>query len=145
MSDTFLLVCFVCLKESNCETRKNVFYFSSKALFVLEIINFSGIQMTWRHQMPEREKRETRNAFSWITREVNISGDDIWPVYVILQNKIFDEKSIFIKKFHEKCGAETNSRTFFNFQESSVNHHQRRPVCVLIWTNFDSFTNIYLI
>ena len=40
MSATFLLVCFVCLKESTCETRKNVFYFTSKALLVLEIINF---------------------------------------------------------------------------------------------------------
>ena len=25
---TFLLVCFVCLKSSTCETRKNVFYFT---------------------------------------------------------------------------------------------------------------------
>ena len=40
VSATFLLVCFVCLKESICETRKNVFYFTSKALFVLEIIKF---------------------------------------------------------------------------------------------------------
>ena len=38
VSATFLLVCFVSLKERNCETRKNVFYFTSKALFVLEII-----------------------------------------------------------------------------------------------------------
>ena len=36
VSATFLLVCFVSLKESTCETRKNVFYFSLKALFVLE-------------------------------------------------------------------------------------------------------------
>ena len=34
----FLLVCFVCLKESTFATRKSVFYFASKALFVLEII-----------------------------------------------------------------------------------------------------------
>ena len=40
VSTTFLLVCFVCLKESTCETRKNVFYFASKAIFVLEIIKF---------------------------------------------------------------------------------------------------------
>ena len=40
VSATFLLVCFVCLKESTCETRKNVFYFTSKALLVLEIIKF---------------------------------------------------------------------------------------------------------
>ena len=35
-----LLACFVCLKESACERRKNVFYFNSKALYVLEIIHF---------------------------------------------------------------------------------------------------------
>ena len=40
VSATFLLVCFLCLKERTCETRKNVFYFTSKALFVLEIIKF---------------------------------------------------------------------------------------------------------
>ena len=40
VSATFLLVCFVCLKESTCETRKNAFYFTSKAPLVLEIINF---------------------------------------------------------------------------------------------------------
>ena len=40
VSAAFLLVCFVCLKESTCETRKNVFYFTSKTLFVFEIIKF---------------------------------------------------------------------------------------------------------
>ena len=32
VSATFLLVYFVCLKKSACKTRKNVFYFTSKAL-----------------------------------------------------------------------------------------------------------------
>ena len=40
VSAIFLLVCFVCPKESTWESRKNVFYFTSKALFVLEIIRF---------------------------------------------------------------------------------------------------------
>ena len=40
VSATFLLLFFVCLKESICETRKNVFYFTTKALFVLEVIKF---------------------------------------------------------------------------------------------------------
>ena len=40
VSATFLLVSLVFLKERTCETRKNVFYFTSKALFVLEIIKF---------------------------------------------------------------------------------------------------------
>ena len=40
VSATILLICFVSLKENNYETRKNVFYFTSKALFVLEKIKF---------------------------------------------------------------------------------------------------------
>ena len=40
VSATFLLVCFVCLNERICETRKHVLYFTSKTLFVLEIIKF---------------------------------------------------------------------------------------------------------
>ena len=39
VSATFLLVCFVYLKESTVATRKNV-YFTLKALFVLEIVRF---------------------------------------------------------------------------------------------------------
>ena len=35
---TFLLVSFLGLKESTYQTRENVFYFTSKALFVLEKI-----------------------------------------------------------------------------------------------------------
>ena len=38
VSTTFLLLCFLSLKESTCETRKNVFYFTSKAPSVLEKI-----------------------------------------------------------------------------------------------------------
>ena len=40
VSATFLLVCFLKLTESTSQTRKNVFYFTSKALFVLEKIKF---------------------------------------------------------------------------------------------------------
>ena len=40
VSATFLLVCFICLKESTCKTKKNAFYFTAKALLVLEITNF---------------------------------------------------------------------------------------------------------
>ena len=41
VSATFLLVCFVYLKESTCETKINAFYFTSKVLLVREIINFN--------------------------------------------------------------------------------------------------------
>ena len=40
MSATFLLVCFLSLNESTCQTRENAFYFTSKALFVIEKIKF---------------------------------------------------------------------------------------------------------
>ena len=40
VSATFLLVCFLCLKGGTCETKKNVFYFTGKVLFVLEKIKF---------------------------------------------------------------------------------------------------------
>ena len=40
VSARFLIVCFVCLKESTFEIRKNDFYFILKALFILEIIIF---------------------------------------------------------------------------------------------------------
>ena len=35
VSATYLLVCFVYLKENTFETRRNAFYFASKALLVL--------------------------------------------------------------------------------------------------------------
>ena len=37
MSATALQVCFTCLKESTCETRKNIFYFTSKALLTFQV------------------------------------------------------------------------------------------------------------
>ena len=40
VSTTFILVCFFSLKESTCEARKNILYFTSKALFVLKKIKF---------------------------------------------------------------------------------------------------------
>lgn len=40
VSATFLQVRFVCLKENTCETRKNVFHFTSKALLIFEITKF---------------------------------------------------------------------------------------------------------
>ena len=40
VSAAFLLVCFVSLKENTCETRKNIYYFTLKALFVLQKIKF---------------------------------------------------------------------------------------------------------
>ena len=40
VSATFVLVCFLSVNESTCQTRKKKFYFTSKALFVLKKIKF---------------------------------------------------------------------------------------------------------
>ena len=44
VTNTFLLVCLLSVKESTCETRKNAFYFSSKALFVLKKVKFQNFR-----------------------------------------------------------------------------------------------------
>ena len=122
MSATALLVCFVCLKERTFEIRENVFYFTSKALFVLEInqiLTFSDIQMSWRHQM---HKHETRNVFSWINWEINTA----WWWNLTSLCKITKEN--FIKNFYEKWDLETSSKLFLLFKESSVKRNLRRSV-----------------
>ena len=51
VSATFLLICLVCLKKSACETKKYVFYFTSKAFFVLEIIKILSFQVSKCHDV----------------------------------------------------------------------------------------------
>ena len=50
----------------------------------------------------------------------------------------------FIKKFYEKCGLETSSRPFFNFQEILCKKYSVE-VSMLIWTYFDRFAITYII
>ena len=64
---TFLLLCFVCLKE-HFWSKKKYFLFHFKSSFHSWDSNFSDIQISWRHQTP---KREARNTFYCITWEVN--------------------------------------------------------------------------
>ena len=70
VSATFALVCFLSLNETTFQTRKNVFYFTSKALSFSRKSNFKILyfQISWCHQMP---MRKTRNTFHWIIWEVN--------------------------------------------------------------------------
>ena len=42
------------------------------------------------------------------------SGNEIWPVYAILQN------NFFMKKLYKKRGLETSFRPFLIFKESSI-------------------------
>ena len=47
VSATFLLVCFLSLKESTCQTKKNVSYFTSKAFCSDQILfSYSNVMMS---------------------------------------------------------------------------------------------------
>ena len=65
------------------------------------------------------------------------SGNEICPVYVILQN------NFFIKKFFKKCGLETSPRPFLIFKKSCEKDSVK--VSMLIWSNFDKFAITCLI
>ena len=75
VSATFLLVCFVHLKESTWERRKNVFYFTSKALLVLEIIRFKHFGYS---------NMASSDAQGWNTKHV-------------LLNKLGSKRSLVVK------------------------------------------------
>ena len=70
-------VCYICaglflssLNESTCQTRKNVFYFTSKAPFLKIFKSFKILhyQISWCHQI---FNHKTRSTFHWITWKVN--------------------------------------------------------------------------
>ena len=63
------------------------------------------------------------------------SGNEIWPVYAMLQNSFSDQK------LYEKCGLE---KAFFNFQRILCEKDSVK-VSKLIWTNFDRSAITYLI
>ena len=60
MSATFLLVCFVYLNENAFERRKNVFYFTSKALLVLEITLREAIEFQIPAILLKNEARQSK-------------------------------------------------------------------------------------
>ena len=114
VSATFLLVCFVNLKDNICDIRKIVFYFTSKALFLIEIIDLifkcSNVMTS-------------SNAQAWNTKHILLNNlgskyslvmkSSLYLVYIF-------KRKIFIKKFNEKYDLETNSKSFLIFIKSSI-------------------------
>ena len=123
VSATFLLVYFVCLKESTCETRKNAFYFTLKALFVLEIIKFQILRYS--------NVMTSSNAKRWNTKHIlqNNLGSKHSLVIKFGQFMYNNKIKFFIRKFYEKCGLETTSSPFLIFKESSVKRNLWRSAC----------------
>ena len=70
VSATFLLVCFLSLNESTCQTRKMFFILHQNICSLSRNSKFRilDIQILWRHQMP---KHKIGNTFYWIMWKVS--------------------------------------------------------------------------
>ena len=93
---TVLLVCFINLNESTCQTRKNVFYFTSKVLFVLEKIKFNN--STFSNFMTSSNTQAQNNKY--------ISLNNLGSKHILLmkfgQFMSYYKRKNFIKKFYKK-------------------------------------------
>ena len=74
-SPTFLPVWLVCLTENTGETKKNIFYFTSKAVFFLEIIKF------YLSSMGDFGEKSPRRFFRWFWKF--LKEEDFLPVYLL--------------------------------------------------------------
>ena len=106
VSTTFLLVCFSSLKESYCETWKNVFYFTSKALFILEKIKFWNFRYS--------SFMTSSNALRWNKKYISLNN--LGSKHSLLMKfgqfmPNYKRKKI-IKKFNKTWDLETSSRPF---------------------------------
>ena len=113
MSATFLLVCFVFLKENTFETTKNIFYFTSKALFVLEIIKFKHFRYS--------NIMTSSNAQAWNTKHILLNNLGRKCSLVMKFGQFMQlQNDFFIKKFYEKYGLENSPRPFLISKKSSL-------------------------
>ena len=130
VSAVFLLFYFVSLKDSTCETRKNVFFISLQKLFSFLRYQILTFQIFRCHDVIKClwMKHET---FYWIIWKEKF-GNEILLFYVILQMKIFYQNILW------KIWA------LFYFQKVLCKK-EFEEVCMLILTNFDTFGITYLI
>ena len=100
VSATFLLV-FLSLKESTCETRKNVFYSNLKAFFVLEKIKNSNFVTS-------------SNALAWNKKYTLVNNLESKHSLLMKfgQFMSYYKRKKFMKKFHQNCDLKTGSRLF---------------------------------
>ena len=66
------------------------------------------------------------------------SGNEIWPVYVTLENKIFCQKILL------KLWSGNQFQALCNFQRTR-RKKESEEASMLIWTNFGGFVITYLI
>ena len=125
MSTTFLLLCFVCLKGSIFETRKNVFVFHFKSSFRSWDNQILIFQIFKCHDIIKCLSIK-RKTFYWIIWEVNtVWSWNLASLCITSKEKFLSEN--YIENMTQEPG--TNSRPFLIFKESSVKRNLRRPAC----------------
>ena len=101
VSATYLLVRFLSLSKTTCQTKKNVFYFTSKALFVLE-----KIKSNQYHFMT--------SSNAWVSNKkyilLNYLGSKDSLLMKFDQFLSYCKRNNFIKIFYKICDLETISR-----------------------------------
>ena len=106
VSATCLIVCFACPQEGTCEIKKNVFYFTSKALFSSgdnQILNF---QMFKCHDLITCRRMKLKHILLnnlGNKRSLEMKFGQFMQHYKI---------KFFIKNLYKKCGLDTSSRHF---------------------------------
>ena len=136
-SATFLLVCFECLKESTCETRRNIFF------------NFKSSLRSWYNQILTFQIFKCHDFIKFL---------EAWNMKHILLNNLRSKQSLvikfdqfmqyykrifFFKKSYKKCCHKLVPGPFYF--HGIFCKKESKEVSVLIWTNFHSFANTYLI
>ena len=113
VSATFSLVCFLSLKESTWETRKNVFLFHFKSSFRSRENQILEFEIFKFHDVILPEHR-TRNKFYGITREVNSL------LMEFDQFMSYHKRKRFIRKLYENCSLKTSPRPFYACKELGI-------------------------
>ena len=92
LSATFLLFCFIMSKREPLWNKEKCFLFHFESSFRSWDDQVLTFQIFKFHDVIKCASMKHK-TFYWITWEVNTSGNEIWPDYVILQKKIFYKKS----------------------------------------------------
>ena len=111
VSVTFLLVCFLSLKESFCETRKNVFILLQKLLPLLRKSKF------WIFKFYEFIKCLSIKQEIILLNNLGSKHSLLMKFGLFMSNY---KRKMFTKKFYINCDLKTSSRLFCVCKELST-------------------------
>ena len=131
VSTVFFLVCFLNLKQSTCESRKNVFFILLQKLFLFSRkSNFKILDIKiWKsHQMSKQNNKY-------------ILTYNLGSKYSLLMKfghlmSYYKRKKI-IKIFCKNCNLKTSSRSFFVCKEWSISS-------IVKWNFWDELLIVYM-